>query len=449
MKKVKSLQSLILTIAILILSIPIASFSASAESNTYGCFDGVSSTFASGWAWTSSTPNTPIPVHVNIYDSSNNFVSRVITTADIYRQDLYDAGLGNGYHGFYCNIDWASIGVGNYNVRAYAINNITDPLLTNQFQFTVHQSTGAVDGITSSGLSGWIWNSTFPNTSIQAHIYIYKADGTQCYFTALQANNYREDLYNLGYGNGYHGFSCSIPWDSLPEEQLTVNVYSVDGTNTNPCIRSSIYDNRMPISLVGMTDDKGYGFHTWINYDTVQSANNIGCTAVNTYSGANNSGIASLIHNSSYFAISTHGSQYGIMCNYNNNFSDLDISYLDNYPSGYFNRTRCVLLNACNTGYGGTPTSDNFVNALYNKGVHTVVGFQSGISYFSIDGTTTVVGDEGSELFARKFTYNLGQGCNVMGAYGFSLWNVYNKNNSFCGLDSVYIAGDQYQIVKH
>jgi len=48
-----------------------------------------------GWAWDRNLPNSPINVNIyrdGIYDAT--------VTAILYRADLYNAGIGNGYHGF-------------------------------------------------------------------------------------------------------------------------------------------------------------------------------------------------------------------------------------------------------------------------------------------------------------------------------------------------------------
>ncbi len=48
-----------------------------------------------GWAWDANLPNTPI--NVSIYDGSTLLGT---VAADGFRQDLLNAGIGNGYHGF-------------------------------------------------------------------------------------------------------------------------------------------------------------------------------------------------------------------------------------------------------------------------------------------------------------------------------------------------------------
>jgi hypothetical protein len=60
-----------------------------------GFLDGVSCAGISGWAWTSSQPE--MPLSINLYDGDRLLVT---TSADRLRQDLLDAGKGNGRHAF-------------------------------------------------------------------------------------------------------------------------------------------------------------------------------------------------------------------------------------------------------------------------------------------------------------------------------------------------------------
>src|SRR5437867_699139 len=71
---------------------------ASLSAQTYnGWTDGNGCSAITGWAWDSSQPNTP--VNVDLIDSTT--LSSIATvTANIFRQDLANAGIGNGYHGF-------------------------------------------------------------------------------------------------------------------------------------------------------------------------------------------------------------------------------------------------------------------------------------------------------------------------------------------------------------
>jgi hypothetical protein len=60
-----------------------------------GWVDSADCNTISGWAWDKNQPNTPISV--DIYNGSTKLAT---VTANIFRQDLVNAGKGNGYHGF-------------------------------------------------------------------------------------------------------------------------------------------------------------------------------------------------------------------------------------------------------------------------------------------------------------------------------------------------------------
>ena len=60
-----------------------------------GFHDGADCSVITGWAWDSLQPNTPINV-----DILSDEVLITTIAADQFRQDLLDAGKGNGVHGF-------------------------------------------------------------------------------------------------------------------------------------------------------------------------------------------------------------------------------------------------------------------------------------------------------------------------------------------------------------
>lgn len=58
-----------------------------------------------GWAWDNTRPNTPINVTISFANvNGGTVVSPVTVTANLFRQDLLNAGKGNGSHGFVYNI---------------------------------------------------------------------------------------------------------------------------------------------------------------------------------------------------------------------------------------------------------------------------------------------------------------------------------------------------------
>ena len=66
-----------------------------AWSQTNGYHDVADCSTIAGWAWDASQPTTPIAV--DIYDGST-LIGTV--TAGNFRQDLQNAGIGDGNHGF-------------------------------------------------------------------------------------------------------------------------------------------------------------------------------------------------------------------------------------------------------------------------------------------------------------------------------------------------------------
>jgi hypothetical protein len=60
-----------------------------------GYLDGADCNQVWGWAWDRNNPNTPI--NVDIYDGPAKIAT---VAANLFRQDLLNAGKGNGYHGF-------------------------------------------------------------------------------------------------------------------------------------------------------------------------------------------------------------------------------------------------------------------------------------------------------------------------------------------------------------
>ncbi len=61
-----------------------------------GYFDSIDTVHLQGWAWAAQNPTTP--VNLDVYDGGTLVQPGV--PANIFRQDLLNAGFGNGYHGF-------------------------------------------------------------------------------------------------------------------------------------------------------------------------------------------------------------------------------------------------------------------------------------------------------------------------------------------------------------
>ena len=228
----------------------------------HGWLEGVTTTSIGGWAWRSDIPDTPIDVHIYIRDSSGQTVSFITLTANLYRSDLESAGYGNGCHGFSTTINWIDYVPGTYSITAYGIgyNGNNPQLLGCPISYTVRPCEGSVDYVNSSMIGGWAWKPDAPDTAIQVHIYIRRADNSLVNLYTVTANGHREDLASGGYGNGYHAFALYLNWNTLPKEELLVEVFAVDGSQAHPKLYSGYYNNAPPhgsITLYGINFPEG------------------------------------------------------------------------------------------------------------------------------------------------------------------------------------------------
>lgn len=89
--------------------------------------------------------------------------------------------------------------------------------------------TGWLDSVSSTAISGWIWRSDLPNSPVKVYFNLVNNDTGDEYNFTTNANVYRSDLLNAGYGNGYHGFSYTIDWRDYLPGNYTVNVFGAEG----------------------------------------------------------------------------------------------------------------------------------------------------------------------------------------------------------------------------
>ena len=426
-----------------------APISTYAASTVGGWLDSVSTTEIAGWAWNSATPNSPINVHVYVINTTLNREWSYAVAADIYRSDLAAAGYGNGCHGFSYLINWYNYPAGDYIIRVYGVDGITNPQLSGcPKSFKIESPRGNVDYLNSDGIGGWMYKPIAPDASIQAHIYIRRMNGEVLSNIVCDANQHRDDLQALGYGSGNHGFSANINWIDYPEEKLQVTVYAVDGTGYHPSIFTREYDNRSPIHLLYTVDGDGINRGIWMNETTFQNCRNIGCINVNKNEATNENIIRYAFGNSSYCAISTHGCETAIFAYKNGESISFNLSDVYEIPNGYLNRTRCILIDACSAAKGGADNPDNFVNRLYAKGAGAVVGFRETTYCVLPSGVGGSYG--GSQLWSDSFTRCLGEGKTIKDAARIALEEVKAEDQTKTyGCDSYYIAGNKNQVVKH
>lgn len=96
-------------------------------------------------------------------------------------------------------------------------------------------SAGFLDNVDGNMIRGWAWNNQTPDEAVDVHIYIYRGNtGEVLTIIPVRAEQYRSDLAAAGYGNGKHGFSYRIDWNTIPAADIyRVEAYLVNG-NDNP-----------------------------------------------------------------------------------------------------------------------------------------------------------------------------------------------------------------------
>ncbi len=159
----------------------------------HGFLDDVTSTTISGWAWRSDMPNEPIAVHVYIINTETQAQTITSVSADVYRADLLNAGIGNGCHGFAMSVNWEDYAAGTYKVYAYGIGaNGDNPGLTNCPKYYTNGG-GSSSGSTlslNSPASGNLTSgsSTFYFTPTYTGLYAVETSGsTDTYMTVTSS----------------------------------------------------------------------------------------------------------------------------------------------------------------------------------------------------------------------------------------------------------------------
>jgi Putative Ig domain len=174
-----------------------------------GYNDGLNTDNVWGWAWDKSFPTSPI--QVDIYDSTFDVVpagtpllARV--NANLFRQDLRDAGKGDGNHAFVFPVPDALKDGNAHRIHVTFAGTKTDLswspriLVPSSGRFVGAHSTNACDRIDGFALDNWQ-----PNTPIDVNIF---DNGV---LLASLVANYDNTVVPATSGNGTHGFLYYTP----------------------------------------------------------------------------------------------------------------------------------------------------------------------------------------------------------------------------------------------
>lgn len=169
-----------------------------------GFHEGATGEWISGWAWDSTRPDTPIDV--DIYDG-DTLLARV--TANTFRQDLLNAGRGDGRHAFVYTLP-ASLKDGRTHTIRVKVSG-TDVNLKNTPKEITYRSVAAIyqgahGRSDCMGIYGWAWDSMRPDKPVNVDIY----DGDTLLAT-VTADQFHQSLLDAGKGNGKHIFFYALP----------------------------------------------------------------------------------------------------------------------------------------------------------------------------------------------------------------------------------------------
>ncbi len=166
-----------------------------------GAFGEADCTQLAGWGWDATEPSSPIGI--DIYDGST-----LLTTvlANAFRQDLVNAGIGNGDHGFFLPTPVSLKNGASHAITLKAAGTSIVLGGTRSLTCPAPAFSGHIDFVDCTQIAGWAWDANQPNAAIDVDIY----DGTTLLAT-IPASNFRQDLLNAGIGNGDHGFTYSTP----------------------------------------------------------------------------------------------------------------------------------------------------------------------------------------------------------------------------------------------
>jgi RHS repeat-associated protein len=166
-----------------------------------GSFDLATCTQLAGWGWDANEPNNPIDI--DIYDGTAKIATVLSST---FRQDLLNAGIGNGNHGFVLPTP-AALKTGTAHTITLKAGGTPTVLGTPQTLTCSSANFGGYfDTADCTQLVGWAWDANQPNAALNVDIYDNGA-----LLATIPAANFRQDLQNAGKGNGDHGFAYSSP----------------------------------------------------------------------------------------------------------------------------------------------------------------------------------------------------------------------------------------------
>ncbi|GAB3919760.1 T9SS type A sorting domain-containing protein [Larkinella terrae] len=185
-----------------------------------GKLETASCTEVKGWAWDNSYPNAALTVEL-----LEGTTVQATATANLYREDLKNAGIGTGNYGFSIPLP-ATLTDGNEHQISVRVRSSTYTLTDSPKTVSCGYG-GKLESATCTEVIGWGWDKNSPNSALTVEL----TEGNTVYATTT-ANIFREDLKNAGTATGNYGFKIPFP-NTLKDSkihQVSVRVKNVNYT---------------------------------------------------------------------------------------------------------------------------------------------------------------------------------------------------------------------------
>lgn len=173
-----------------------------------------------GWAYRPTDPDQPVELEILIDDKPVGSVA-----ADIFRDDLLDAGIGNGKHAFAFTFPLGCFdGKPAEIIVRSAETGIILPMATGLSASITHDNrfTGAADSIATDLISGWIINHMDPHSPVDLAIYL-----DQALIGRGKTGQYRKDIARNFRGHGFYGFTIRFNRKITQEDFASLRLVTI------------------------------------------------------------------------------------------------------------------------------------------------------------------------------------------------------------------------------
>ena len=126
-------------------------------------------------------------------------------------------------------------------------------LLGTAFAFPASAETisGQLENADQNSIFGWVWDKEDYNHILNVELHIYPAGSENEIVTlTTKADFYRDDL-QTSIGDGYHGFTCPVDWNTLEGNAFSITAYAVSEQGKTQLAETISYNK------VSVVDPKG------------------------------------------------------------------------------------------------------------------------------------------------------------------------------------------------